>query len=133
MMKRTVVVGLFLGIIACKHDGAPTNQPTAAQSAREPGDGAPTCANVMPKMTEAAWRLLERGGAGPDIVDPARERAVRIEPQLVQACIDDRWSPDLRRCIAETPVLDLDHCVELVTPEQEATVIRIREDAEREP
>ena len=114
-------------VAGCTRGSAPA-EPTGPAPATD--DEAPSCAAVMPKMTEAAWRLLERGGAGPDVIEPAREVAIEIEPQLVQACIDDAWSAELRRCIADTPVLDLERCVDLVTPEQQETVIRIRDAAE---
>ena len=93
-------------------------------------DDAPTCEATAARMTEHSWRMLEHGGAGSDIVEQARTDAEAIEPQLAQACADDGWSRDLRRCIVDDLTVENDKvCDALITDPQVQHVIEIREAA----
>jgi hypothetical protein len=104
-------------LVACARGGEP----------QAPATTGPTCASVMPKMTQAAIKGVEDGGAGEDVMVQVRRDAELIEPQLVQACIADAWSTELLACIDTTPVDDLERCEAFVTPAQLERVIQLRE------
>ena len=94
-----------------------------------PAPSGPTCASVMPKMTEATALSIREGGADDDLVEEVRAESKRLEPQLVQACIDDGWSAELLACMDETAPAEMEKCEHLVTPEQIEAIQRIFDQA----
>lgn len=106
----------------------------ACRSGTTPTPAGPSCADVMPRLTEAAPLGVKEGGADDETVAAHRADAKRFEPRLIQACVDDGWSVELRTCIRDKPLLELDACEDLATPAQVESVVRLRDafHAERE-
>ena len=104
----------------------------ACAGSQEPrAPSGPTCESTVAKMEEIRLANLAERGAGEDILVQARAESVRVKPLLAKACVDDRWSPELLRCIDVTPPAEVEaRCVPLVTPAQEAGVRRARKAAE---
>ncbi len=115
-MSRCVLLLLAVAAACNRGGGGTTPAPTG-----------PTCASVMPKMTEATVAVLARGGADDAMLAEARADAEALEPQLVELCERDRWSPELLACMNDTAPADFDRCTSLVTAEQEKHVIELRD------
>ena len=95
----------WIALTACGGGGAPRSSTPAAQPAAPSGE--PSC----PRAVEAEFAVTA-AKSPPEL--RARSAAV-----FVHRCEEDRWSAEIRGCMAAVKVpADADRCEALMTPEQ---------------
>jgi hypothetical protein len=124
MLRISILVLTLASACRGSHSAGGTSETRPA----DPVPTGPTCAGVMPKMTQATVHAIQSGGADDAQVQAHRADAEALEPRLVELCVADAWSPALLACMDTTPATELDACFEHVTPEQEANVIELRDE-----
>jgi hypothetical protein len=94
----------------------------------------PTCETIPAKLTEAQVAEMALHSAPDEAVEQTRAQNKSIEPQITKACIEQKWSPDIIKCIYDAAPVDVNpSCVRAMPPEQLQTLEQLRSIANAAP
>ena len=90
----------------------------------------PNCQTIPAKLTQAQVTDMTAQAAPPEAIENTRAQAKQIEPQIAKACVEEKWSFDIIKCIYDAAPIDVHpSCVRLMPPEQLHTLEQLRSNA----
>ena len=94
----------------------------------------PTCETIPAKLTEAQVAEMSLHNAPDEAIAETRAQGKRIEPQITKACIEQKWDPELIKCIFDAAPIDVNPaCLRAMPPEQLQTLEQLRGNANVPP